>query len=206
MLAEVGARVGVAVVDLDLLHAGIAFEVDEVVALEEVLVHFLGAADVEDGVGGADEFAHPLEGEAGGREALDEAGAEAPFALEAEAAREGVEGIGGVAVVGAGVEGDRLIRQPLGVLDVIHIVPQPEQPDDVVDVLPDHPRDGNAGHEAHDDDAFSLHAGFLNRERSGCESICAEMLLLALSQYGTSRFKLGRTEQGKNIHRPLSTG
>src|ERR1700710_1995697 len=58
VLAEVGDGVGVAVVDLDLLHAGVALEVDEVLAVEEVLVDFLGAADVEDGVGGADQLAH----------------------------------------------------------------------------------------------------------------------------------------------------
>ena len=40
-----------ALVDLDLLDAGIALDIEDAVALEQVLVEFLRAADVQDGIG-----------------------------------------------------------------------------------------------------------------------------------------------------------
>ena len=47
-------------IDLDLLDARIAFDVENAIACEQVVVEFLRAADVQNGVGFAIEFANSL--------------------------------------------------------------------------------------------------------------------------------------------------
>ena len=49
----------VLLVDFDLFDAGIALEVEDAIAGEQVGIEFLGAADVKDGVGFAIELADP---------------------------------------------------------------------------------------------------------------------------------------------------
>src|SRR4029079_14614186 len=83
--------------------------------------------------------------------------AETPVPLEAELARQLPEHLRGVSKVVARIEGLRVVWNPGGGFDVVNIVPEPLQPDDVMDVLPDGAGDRRRAHEAHDDDAFSFH-------------------------------------------------
>ena len=74
-------------IDLDLLDARIAFDVENAIAREQIVVEFLRAADVQDRVGFAVEFANSFERKAGGRIAGQIAGAETPAAFEIELGR-----------------------------------------------------------------------------------------------------------------------
>src|SRR2546423_306355 len=65
MALEIFDRRFVALIDFDLLHARIALDVEDAVAREQVGIEFLGAADVQNGVGFAIELADPGERKAG---------------------------------------------------------------------------------------------------------------------------------------------
>ena len=51
----------------------------------------------------------------------------------------------------------RIVRKPRRVFDVIHVMAEPLQPDDVMDVLPDYARNGHRAHEAHHDNFLASH-------------------------------------------------
>src|SRR5205085_2101283 len=55
----------------------------------------------------------------------------------------------------------RIVRQPRRVFDVVNVMPESLQPDDVMNVLPDHARDRHRAHEAHDDNALAFHSNRL---------------------------------------------
>ena len=56
-----------ALIDLDLLHSRIAFDIQDAIAREQVVIEFLGAANVKDGVSLAVECANSLERKTSGR-------------------------------------------------------------------------------------------------------------------------------------------
>src|SRR5688572_23671112 len=74
----------VTLVDLDLFKAGIALDVENAVVREQVGIEFLGATNVEDGVGFSIKLTDAGERKPGGGIAGEVAGAKAPAPLEAE--------------------------------------------------------------------------------------------------------------------------
>ena len=51
----------------------------------------------------------------------------------------------------------RIVGKPRRIFDVINVVTEPLQPDEIMDVLPDHARDRHRTHEAHHDNFLFLH-------------------------------------------------
>ena len=154
---EIFDGAGLAFVHADLLHAGIALDVEDALALAHVVVEFLGAADVEDGVGGAVEIEQLFAREPVAGIARQVARTKGPAVHETELCGEPRECFERVRVVVVDLVSRRVVGQPRRVLHVPNLMPEPQQPDDVMHMLPDHARDGHTGHEAHDDDAFSIH-------------------------------------------------
>ena len=77
-----------ALVDLDLLHAGIALDVENAIAREQVVVEFLCAADVQDRVGLAIKLLDSSQSQARGRIAREITRAKGPAISEIEFARQ----------------------------------------------------------------------------------------------------------------------
>ena len=134
-------RGGVALVHLDLLDGGVALDVDDALAAQEVVVEFVRAADVEQRVGVArrDRSRKPRDSPAVSSRRL-VARAERPAALETELRRQPREDARRIGIILGRRLLDRIVRNARRVLDVIHLVPEALQADDVMDVLPDHAR------------------------------------------------------------------
>ena len=111
-------------IDFDLFHAGVAFDVKNAIAREQVVVELLRAADIQDGIGVAIKLADFLKRKAGGWVAGEIARAETPAALEIELRREMFEDPGGVTIIVGDLESIGVVRKPRGVLDVKDIVPE----------------------------------------------------------------------------------
>src|SRR4051812_35927794 len=86
----------VALIDFDLFDARIALDVEDAVAREQVGIEFLGAADVENGVGLAVKLADSGEGKAGGRIARQITRAKTPPPPVAKFRRQMLKDTGGV--------------------------------------------------------------------------------------------------------------
>src|SRR3954468_24493565 len=146
-----------ALIHFDLLNAGIAFDVENAIAGEQIGVELLGAADVEDGVGFTVKLADPGEGKAGGGMAWQIAGAKTPAAAEAKFLGKVLEDSGRVIELVIHLKGVGVVREAGGIFDVKDIVTEPLQSDDVMKVLPNNACDGAGAHEAHDNKALFFH-------------------------------------------------
>ena len=154
---EVIDRSGDPLVDLDLLHAGIALHVDQITDRLEFLVEVVRSADIQRAVG------LPVEGpefgkrHAGTLKGFLVTGAVGPAPLEPVLLCELSKHLCGMGVVVGDIEGDRIVGIVGGVLDVVDLVTQTLEAHDVVDVLPDDSGDGHSAHESEDDDFFAFH-------------------------------------------------
>ena len=97
MPAEIPARGRVAFVDLDLLHAGIAFDVKNAVALQQVVIEFLAPANIEDGIGVPVELPDLLQGKSGRRLFRMITRAKGPAPLKFKFPRQSLQQPGGIA-------------------------------------------------------------------------------------------------------------
>jgi hypothetical protein len=147
----------VALVDLDLLHGGVALDVEQAVAHQQLLVQLLRAAHVQDRIRLAVERVDGRPAEARCRVLRQIPGPERPAPREPVVVGQPGQDTCRMGEIFDDLEGHRVIGDPCGVLDVIHLVPEPLQPHEVVDVLPHHPGDGARPHESHDHDALAFH-------------------------------------------------
>ncbi len=150
-------------IDFDLLNPGIAFDVKNALALQQIVIEFLSPADVEDGVRFAVELLDFRQANSGRRMLWQIARTKAPAPLEAELARQLAKELRGIGKVVARVESLRVVGNPRGVFNVINIVAETLQADDVMDVLPNDAGDRHRAHESHDDDSFAFHEEIINR-------------------------------------------
>ncbi len=157
MTLQISQRAVVFLVDFDLFDAGIAFDVEDALALGQVLMQVERAADIQDRVRFAVKFAHAFPAKADGRVIIEIARPVCPSSGKTKLLRERAQSIGGVIVGDLNLVLLRVVGSTSRVLDVVNFVAEAQQADDVMNVLPDHARNGAGGHEAHDDDAFSFH-------------------------------------------------
>jgi len=147
----------------DLLDAGIALHVEDPLILEDVVIEFLRAADVHDRVGVAVEsdhfFRHPRR-----RVPRKIAVAEAPAILEAMLLREFAQRLPRIREVRAPLDRHRVVARILRVLDVVHLVPEPLEADDVMNVLPHHARERHLPHGIHRHDLLLFHVRKITQE------------------------------------------
>ena len=84
MLSQVFDGGFVSLIDLDLLYARIALDLKEAIAFSQVVVQFLRAANIENGIGIAIELANFLQTKPGGRGVWKEARTKTPALLESK--------------------------------------------------------------------------------------------------------------------------
>ena len=137
MLTQIIDRRSGALIDLDLLDARVALDVKNALASQQIVIEFLGAADIEDRVRLAVKLLDFRQADSSCWMLGQIARAEAPAPLESELARQLPKHLGSVSEVVARLEGLRVVGNSGGVFDVVNVVPETLQPDEVMDVLPD---------------------------------------------------------------------
>lgn len=144
-------------VDLDLFDAGITLDIEDAVTLEQVIVEFLGSANIKDRVGFPVKLLNFQQAQTGGRLLGEVAGAITPTMFEAELIRELGQDPGGIGIVIPDFKRLRVIRKARRIFDIVNVVPESLQPDDIMNVLPDNPGNRHRAHEPHDDDFLAPH-------------------------------------------------
>ena len=147
-------------VDLDLFHAGIALDINQVTDRAKIIVHVMRSADVQGTVCLTVERPYLLDAHSSALHRILEAGTVAPAPLESMLLSESAQRLGRIGVVVGDVEGDRIVGIVQRVLDVVDLMTETLETHDVVDVLPDDSGDRHAAHESQDDDLFAFHERF----------------------------------------------
>src|ERR1051325_6245538 len=107
-----------AFVDLDLLNAGVAFDVKNAIRSEQIVIELLRATNVQDGVGIPIELPDFFQREAGGWSARQVACAIGPATLEFEFARQAAENSCCVIELFRYFECFRIVRETSRIFDV----------------------------------------------------------------------------------------
>ena len=150
---------GVALGDLDLGGDGVGFDVDAARAGHVLVAEFLGAGDVEEGIGVLVELEDLRLGHAVAA-AIGVVAAEGPAVAEAVGFERGDNGGDVAAGVGGEVVELRVVNPAAGVLDVVGIITEPAQAQQVVQELEGHSRQRIPEEDAEDDDlAFGWRGG-----------------------------------------------
>src|SRR6478672_4098266 len=108
-------------VDLDLFDAGITLDIKDAVTLEQVIIEFLGSANVKDRVGFPVKLLNFQEAQTGGRLLGEVAGAITPAMFEAELIRELSQDPGGIGIVIPDFRRLGVIRKARRILDVVNV-------------------------------------------------------------------------------------
>src|SRR5206468_234496 len=145
-------------VDLDLLNAGIAFDVKDTIGHEQVIVEFLRPADIQNRVGFAIELPDFFQGQTDSGVAWQIARAKRPAIRKVKIARQEAKKFRRVIELVSHFERVGVVRKTRRIFDVINVVSEPLQTNDVMDVLPDYACDRHRTHEAHHDDALAFHS------------------------------------------------
>src|SRR2546421_4296653 len=130
---EIFDRRFVILIDFDLFDAGIALDVEDAVAAEEIGIEFLGATDVEDRIGFTVKLPDPVEGKAGRRIAGQVSRAKTPAPAETEFGGEMPEQARGIIELVVYFKGLGVVRKPGGIFDVENIMPESLESDDVME-------------------------------------------------------------------------
>src|ERR1700736_1244266 len=145
-----------ALVDLDLLNTGIAFDIDNAVALQQIVIELLRAANVKNGVRVPVKLANCFQRQSGRGILFQITRTERPTILEIEFPRQTIKNLRGDIELLVKFEGFRVVGKSRRIFDVVNVVPESLQADDVMHVLPDHAGDRHPAHEAHHHDPLAF--------------------------------------------------
>ena len=157
MTRQVIPHRGITRVDFDLLDAGVALDVDQTADGEQVVVQLVTSTDVERRMAITVKRAQPREVQTRHAWLAPVPPGETPPAGKSVFVGQSRKHTGGVRNVLRDGECLRIVGIAGAVLDIPHLMAEPLEADNVVQMLPDHSGHRAGAHETEDDNFFAAH-------------------------------------------------